>query len=392
MAATVAEGGTARPVFTVEDAIGMLDAKCSLEAFQERMLSSEFNVARDGEGVYWTAWRPEHKPIRAWLRSLDFAARVGAIEWRDPLQVFFNACREGDEEYVSRMSEEHPEWLDKGSEHGGSTVLHAVCLGGLMQFVPELVTRFGDVDLKDSLGRTPLFWACWGGHLAVFEYLLSVGADAEVVSRGDRTMLHAACDGGNLVMVRALLDMGLDVNTGREGVDSVLHIACHVGNLALIQSLFERGASIESLDVEGYTPLTRALCLGHGEAAEYLVSVGGQLENAREYERWVVNGVLSKDSVAGMMLLLSREVVSVSEELIDRCLRDGREEHAVLRYVLLLEQSVPFLSGVDVSLLPDGFLGGCASVSKWREHELRMDLRYLMLSWRRGFVVSRLEG
>jgi hypothetical protein len=60
--------------------------------------------------------------------------------------------------------------------------------------------------------------------------------------------------------------------------------------------------------------------------------------------------------------------------------------------VLLHEESAPFLSHVDESLLPDGFMGGCASVSKWREHELRIDLRYLMLSWRGGFVVSRLQA
>jgi hypothetical protein len=64
---------------------------------------------------------------------------------------------------------------------------------------------------------------------------------------------------------------------------------------------------------------------------------------------------------------------------------------AVLRHVLLRDESAPFVSGVDVSLLPPGFMGGYASLSKWREHELRMDLRYLMLSWRRGFVVSRLR-
>jgi hypothetical protein len=36
----------------------------------------------------------------------------------------------------------------------------------------------------------------------------------------------------------------------------------------------------------------------------------------------------------------------------------------------------------------EGFLGGYASVSKCRDNERR----YLLLSWRRGFVVSRLEG
>jgi hypothetical protein len=410
-------------VFTLEKAQRMLEDKCSLEAFQERMLSSEFNAARDGERLYGAAWLPELKPIRAWLRSLDFAARVGAIEWEDPLRVFFDACREGDEEYVSRMSEEHPEWLDKGCELYGTSVLHAVCEGGLMRFVPEVVSRFGDVDVKERNGHTPLYWACWSGQLAVFEYLLSMGADVMVLSSRHETMLHAACNSKNPAIVKALLDMGLDVNapsvyletplhraSAFAGMDVVrllvehgadvnskstkgetpLHSASYRGDIAMVRFLVERGAMLE--EPGSYSPLCEALYKAHMDVVEYLVRAGASVENVRAHEYKVVAGLLFQDSVPVIRFLLLRGVLSVSKELIDRCLWRGNGDRRVLRYVLLHEESAPFLSGVDESLLPRGFLGGCASLSKWREHELRMDLRWLMLSWRRGFVVSRLEG
>jgi hypothetical protein len=419
-AAAGSEGGTARPVFTYEEACDMLKAKCSLEAFQERMLSSKFNVACDGDSLHKAAWWPASRPIRAWLRSLDFAARVGAIAWRDPLKVFFDACKEGDEEYVSRLAKEHPEWLDKGCPYHGTPALHAACRGGLMRFVSEVVSRFGDVNVKDLAGHTPLFHSCWGGHLDVFEYLLSMGADARVVSSGRGTILHAACEGGNLAIVRALLDMGLDVNAQDSYRNTPLCVTSDRAGLDVVSLLVERGADVNARSARGRTPLScasargdlnvvrylykhgavldhsgrfsplcEALSHGHVGVAEYLVSVGASVESVREHVAIVVDEVIFRDSAAAMGWLLSRGVACVSEELIHRCLKRGRGETALLRYVLLHEQSTPFLSGVDEWLLPDGFLGGCASLSKWREHELRMDLRYLMLSWRRGFVVSR---
>jgi ankyrin repeat protein len=422
-AAASSEGARARPAFTFEDVEMMLDAKCSLEAFQERMMSSAFDAARDGWHVYTAAGAPGRESIRTWLRSLDFAARVGAIEWEDPFVVFFGACEDGDEEYVSRMSKEHPEWLDKGYNHFGLEVLHAMCEGGLMRFVPELVSRYEDVNATDSDGHTPLFYACRGGQMAVFEYLLSVGANAEAVSGEHEMMLHAACEGGNPAIVRALLDMGLDVNALDHDSWTPLQLACEYARLDVVSLLVEHGADVnaESLDsrtslhcasARGTVDVVRYLCehgavldgpgrwcplseaLSHGcvGVAEYLVSVGASVESVREHSVHVVSGVVTCDSVAAMKWLLSRGIVSVSEELIDRCLRRGRGDFGVLRYVLLHEQSAPFLSHVDVSHLPHGFLCECASLSKWQEHELRMDLRYLMLSWRRGFVVSRLEG
>jgi ankyrin repeat protein len=411
-------------VFTLEKAQKMLEDKCSLEAFQEQMLSSEFNAAHDGESVYNAIRRLEVKPIRAWLRSLDFAARVGVIEWEDPLRVFFDACREGDEEYVSRMSEEHPEWLDKGCKHNGTPLLHVLCGSGLMRFVPEVVSRFGDVDVKASNGRTPLFYACSGGHLSAFEYLMSVGADVMAVSNDGRTVLHAACVGGNVAIVKALLDMGLDVDARDSvfqtplhraclfsGLDVVrllvehgadvsppsprirefpLHFACRRGNLAMVRFLCEHGAVI---DAPGrHSPLCNALGEGHVNVAEYLVRAGASVERVPHNIKWIITWAMLRECVSVMKFLLEREIIQVSEELIHECLRYRTPGNPVLRYVLLHEESAPFLSGVDESLLPDGFLGGCASLSKWREHELRMDLRCLMLSWRRGFVVSRLEG
>jgi hypothetical protein len=420
-AAASSEGARARPVLTVEAATLALETKCSLEAFQERMLSSEFDVPLDGERLYCLAGRPGCRPIRAWLRSADFAARVGAIEWEDPLRVFFDACWEGDEEYVSRLAKEHPEWLGKGSAHDGVPVLHAVCQGCLMRFVPDLVSRFGDVNAMDYRGCTPLFWGCWDGHLAVFEYLVSVGADAKAVSRDHETMLHAACEGGNPAIVRALLDMGLDVNARdsyemtplfvsclRAGLGVVsllverggdvqakttkgetpLHFASRRGDVEIVRYLHEHGAEFDAVDP--FSPLCEALSWGHMDVVEYLVSVGASVESVREHWERVVWGIMTHDSVPAMEWLLSRGIVRVSKGLIDRCLERGLNSPQVLRCLLLREESAPFVSRVDESLLPAGFLGGCASLSQWRERELRMDLRFDLLSWRRGFVVSRL--
>jgi ankyrin repeat protein len=420
-ASASSEGATTRPVLTYEDAQAMIFAKCSLEAFQERMLSSEFNVARDGESVYNVA----NKPIRAWLRSLDFAARVGAIEWRDPLKVFFDACKEGDEEYVSRLAKEHPEWLDATELHTKASFLHSACAGGLIRLLPVLLSRGAQVNGPDRFGFTPLFRACEGGHLEVFQFMLDQGATVEVENPVRRTMLHAACEGGNPAIVKALLDMGLDANAANSagetalfaacrvcpfdavsllvehGADvevvsprgSPLHAACRRGDLEIVKLFCRRGASLKSVDVDLLTPLGVAMAGGHVGVAKYLISEGASLEELTE-KRWVIEGgVILHDHVPGMKFLLQHGVTELSKELLQRCLGFGHGDRKVLRFLLLHSQCTDdHVVGLGTAALPPGWLGDFSTLVDWRKHELRMELRYLMLSWRRGFVVSRLEG
>jgi hypothetical protein len=381
------EGDTARPVFVLDLAMAMLRAECSLEAFQEYVLSSEFDVGDNGMGLYGALGLLDKKPVRAWLRSADFAARVGAIEWEDPLRVFFDACKEGDEEYVSRMSEEHPEWLDKGCASHGVPILHAMCHGGLMRFVPVLVALFETADVMDKNDETPLFFACLGGQLEVFEYLLSAGASVGVVTTIGSTMLHAACEGRNLAIVRVLLDMGLDVNARFKGDVSPLQLACQVASLEMVSELVERGADIESCNAFGLTPLSVAFAWGRRDVVKYLLAAGASLLNAhREHEK-IENDVFMRDLVVGIELLLEMGISKASKGLIEACIRKGGERRQVLRFLLLHDDSARFVSQLDGLWFPAvDWLRGHKTVSQWRNLERRMDLRRRLLSWRRGFA------
>jgi ankyrin repeat protein len=418
-----AASSTARPRRLLEEARLLLRAKCSLEAFRE--FASEFPLlSESGWDLYLEAtWFRENEPIRVWLRSTDFAARFGAIKWGDPLGVFLDACETGDEEYVSRMCQEQPTLLDGTNGLDGVTVLHSMCRGGLLRFVPELIARCGEVDVRATNGETPLHEACLGGHWDVFDYLLSRGADARAVTDAGWTMLCTACIGGNVAIVRALLEQGMDMavsdgagltplhracQAGHTEVVALLvergalidsrvsflttplHCACEAGNLGIVRYLCEHGAAIDVRQSAGFSPLVQALRHCSLDCAQYLLDAGASMAPVRAHKAQIHSSALVQDSVPVVEFLLERGVLSISSGLILRCVQDGFKALQVLRYLLLHEQSVPFLSHVDVSLLPDGFLGGCASLSKWREHELRMDLRYRMLSWRRGFVVSRL--
>jgi hypothetical protein len=310
---------------TFGDIQPMLQANCSLEVLKERILSSGFAVESDGERLYQASRPQGREALRFWLRSEEFATRVGAIPWWDPLEVFFDACWDGDEEYVSNHAGDDPESRTrKGNVMNGTSAAHAASYGGLLGFVREFFS-FRAAD-RDHYQRIPL---------------------------------HLACAGGHIELVRFWLD---------------------------------KGAEIDARDKSGTTPLGDAIVSARLDVVECLLRAGASVERVRDNAEHLLGNVISLDEVPAMEWLLSRGIVSVSKELIDRCLREGQGDREVLRHLLLLEESAPFVSHVDSSLLPAGFLGGYASLSKWREHELRMDLRYLMLSWRRGFVVSRLEG
>jgi ankyrin repeat protein len=389
-AAASSEGASSRPTFTAAEARRMLASGCSLEAFQERMLSSEINVALFGEELYKSARRPEQQSIRMWFRSAEFASRVGAIEWRDPLEVFLDACKEGDEEYVSRLSSEDPALLDKGCEVRGLSLWHAASMGGfvwMLSRLPGTSTRF---DLPDGAGMTPLMYALFHGHEEAAEHLMRLGANVGVRSRSGRSTLHGACWGGSTALVERMLRLGLDVNATDEERATPLHFASQLGHVDVVTMLLRHGADLEAEDSSGWTALSEALRNGKMGVVECLLSAGASLDNVHAKSWPIEQTAISCGLVPVMEFLLSKRVVRVSRPLIEGCIHYQPASLAVLRYVLLLyEESDTFAS---VALLPQGFLGRYASVSEWRRHERRMDLRWRMLSWRRGFVVSRLDA
>jgi ankyrin repeat protein len=109
------------------------------------------------------------------------------------------------------------------------------------------------------------------GRQAIVESLIQSQIDVNVKTTLGETPLIAAALAGHTEIVRLLAEKGADVNAQLKSGDSPLHIAIRHGNLPLVKFLIGRGATI-------IRPFTYAMTFQQFEVASYIY--GSYLETA----------------------------------------------------------------------------------------------------------------
>jgi ankyrin repeat protein len=195
---------------------------------------------------------------------------------------------------------------DPNAAKAGYTALHAAVVRSDLDTVQALLARGGDVNARTTgativrrfgsqwtlprtlLGATPLFVAAMYLETDVVRTLLAAGADPSIGLQDGTTPLQVAAgapvernvrpidlerhdladndfpemvrpDDEVLATVRVLLDGKADVNQATTAGDTPLHYAAGSGSVPLIRLLAERGASLEAVNENGQTPLSRTL-------------------------------------------------------------------------------------------------------------------------------------
>ena len=95
---------------------------------------------------------------------------------------------------------------------------------------------------------------------AAVRVLLDFGADPNASTPDGRGPLFLAVERGNSQIVGLLLGHGAEPDKfSSEDPPTALHLACDIGNPRVVQVLIDGGAEINVRDVEGATPLFRAV-------------------------------------------------------------------------------------------------------------------------------------
>ena len=97
----------------------------------------------------------------------------------------------------------------------------------------------------------------------------------------DYNLLVAAYLGYERDIVR-FLRQGAYVNTMTMNGNTPLHLAAQEGHLKVVEQLLLHGATVDEEDKEGMTPLMKAVQQGHGDVAAYLLAHGADAE-ARDH-------------------------------------------------------------------------------------------------------------
>jgi hypothetical protein len=76
-----------------------------------------------------------------------------------------------------------------------------------------LDNKIEDINVKDTIGRTPIFDAVLQGDIETYNFLLSRGAKTDVVVNGDISLLDEASTTGDLNFFRQVYyTSGLPIN------------------------------------------------------------------------------------------------------------------------------------------------------------------------------------
>uniref|UniRef100_A0ABD2XM39 Uncharacterized protein n=1 Tax=Trichogramma kaykai TaxID=54128 RepID=A0ABD2XM39_9HYME len=156
-----------------------------------------------------------------------------------------------------------PTWLDAD----GSTALHTICrdnrLDSLKLFfkIVDEHRKSVQINVRDSLGNTPLHLAVKSGFLKSSEILLTRGADPNSANKEGSTPLHIICRDCRLDLLKLFFEIvdkhrkSVQVNVRDSLGNTPLHLAVKNGFLKSFEILLRRGADPNSANQEGSTPL-----------------------------------------------------------------------------------------------------------------------------------------
>ena len=227
---------------------------------------------RDGIGTRITVTAGEHTQIQevnpgtSYLSSHDPRCHFGLgtntaidrleVRWQSGVVQIFENLPANQGHTVSEFSDTPADRLFKAAWTGDVSTLRDMNI---------------DVNLKDTVGRTPLHIAAEKGNIDVAMFLIENGANVNVAdANGNTPLVFIINKTGNPKVTQRLLEKGASVNAqNRTGETALMYAAWH-GYSAIVQLLLENRADVTLKNKQGNTALTLAESKGHQEIVEML--------------------------------------------------------------------------------------------------------------------------
>jgi ankyrin repeat protein len=149
----------------------------------------------------------------------------------------------------------------QAKDMNGSTPLHEAVRHGYTSIVKLLLANKANINIQDSMGKTPLLIITpQESRLEMYTLLLSKGANPNAKDLYGDTPLHiTTMTGTDTKVLQILVDAGADFNERNKKGVTPLALSVERGDIEQIIFFAKQGADINAEDMEGNTPLTRAL-------------------------------------------------------------------------------------------------------------------------------------
>ncbi|XP_053715593.1 transient receptor potential cation channel subfamily A member 1b [Synchiropus splendidus] len=173
----------------------------------------------------------------------------------------------------------------------GNTAMILACSINNFEALSILIKHGAQLCKQNKLGHFPVHAAAFAGAKKAMEVILKAGEERgyslvnhiNFLDKTNSSPLHLAVRGGNLETIRLCISLGARIDQQQSDKSTPLHLACTQGAtdvVKLMLSTFDHVEDIINLnDGAHQTPLHRATIFDHMELAEYLISLGADLDD-----------------------------------------------------------------------------------------------------------------
>ncbi|XP_041670611.1 transient receptor potential cation channel subfamily A member 1b [Cheilinus undulatus] len=171
----------------------------------------------------------------------------------------------------------------------GNTPLILACSINNCEALSILIAHGARLCQQNKLGHFPVHAAAFAGSKKAMEVILKAGEKTghqieghiNYLDKSRSSPLHLAVRGGNTETIQLCISMGAKIDQQQNDRSTPLHLACTQGATEVVKLMLSSIDQVEDVinltDGACQTPLHRATIFDHTELAEYLISLGADL-------------------------------------------------------------------------------------------------------------------
>nr|XP_046228098.1 transient receptor potential cation channel subfamily A member 1b [Scatophagus argus] len=172
----------------------------------------------------------------------------------------------------------------------GNTPVMLACSINNCEALSILLKHGARLCKQNKLGHFPIHAAAFAGARKAMEVILKAGEEfghqidlhINYLDKSKSSPLHLAVRGGNMEAIRLCITNGAKVDQQQNDKSTPLHLACTQGATEVVKLMLSSFDQVEDIinltDGANQTPLHRATIFDHTELAEYLISLGADLD------------------------------------------------------------------------------------------------------------------
>ena len=134
--------------------------------------------------------------------------------------------------------------------------------------IESIKSRYRDIHVTDSSGKTLLFYAVSTGRMDIFNDLLNRGVRLAARDDHGETVIFEVIRRQRIVMLKKLMTLQVDIKVVNDLGQTPLHVAAQSGAIEIIQMLREAHATHQK-DLLGRLPIHEAVLNGKLQAVQW---------------------------------------------------------------------------------------------------------------------------